>query len=408
MTVKAILLLLLGSLAASAQSAEQIEALASGPTLSAWLASHAGDKVDLAHYDAWKDPYEVGFGDINRWCAAAVSQSGAALFYVPPFVHRELPARADTRACRLEALWYQTPDLARAADLVKALSAAWGNPNGASGKPDIRGSGYWNIHASWQRNGISIWVASDPHQGTEPGAAPRLVVYATADPARTFDGQWMGTDDAAEMQIARATAQLLGGGLLSEPRGDLDRLERWLVSARTMPAARRAAALLQADFYMPSPSAGCPQDGPAHGHNYREESEKLDPTGPAGELAALAAIGSVCSLRGDAPWPDLVIQKGAGLLRRNDEWTPWLNLQLARAHERKLAFALPGGDPEGGEIRALTPAAMERERAAAIVGFRAYLQAKPDAPDAAVAWQEAWRLLAGLPPGEIHFGCGCE
>ena len=114
MTVKAILLLLLLSLAASAQLAEQIEALTTKPTLSVWLASHAGDKVELAHYDAWKDSYEVGFGDINRWCAAAVSQSGAALFYVPPFAHREFPARADTRACRLEALWYQTADLFRA------------------------------------------------------------------------------------------------------------------------------------------------------------------------------------------------------------------------------------------------------------------------------------------------------
>ena len=58
--------------------------------------------------------------------------------------------------CILKGAIYFLADLSRAADLVKTLSAAWGNPNGASGNPDIRGSGYWKVHASWQRDGVSV------------------------------------------------------------------------------------------------------------------------------------------------------------------------------------------------------------------------------------------------------------
>ena len=74
---------------------------------------------------------------------------------------------------------------------------------------------------------------------------------------------------------------------------------------------------------------------------------------------------------------------------------------------RQALFLLSGGDPDEEGIH-LTRAAMPRERRAAVERFERFIEQKPDAAESVFAWQEAWRLLAGLPPSQIHFGCGCE
>ena len=161
--------------------------------------------------------------------------------------------------------------------------------------------------------------------------------------------------------------------------------------------------------WAPNSERPVPKDGPTYSHNFRDQAEKLDPQGPAGELAGLASLAYPCSLKGARPWPDLLIEKGEKLLGEfpPDQWTPWVHFAVARAHAVKLSFAYPDHPPEDGNFP-LTRAAMERERHAAVEHFERFIEQKPDAPESVFAWQEAWRLLAGLPPSQIHFGCGCE
>ena len=125
-------------------------------------------------------------------------------------------------------------------------------------------------------------------------------------------------------------------------------------------------------------AAGVPEQG--YGHYFRNQAEKLNPQGPAGELAGLASLADPCYLKGKGPWPDLEIKKGEVLLQRfpADTWTPWIHYAIARSHAVKLSFSYPDGDPEGS-ILPLKPAEMQRERELAIDHFESLKQV-PDDP----------------------------
>jgi len=77
------------------------------------------------------------------------------------------------------------------------------------------------------------------------------------------------------------------------------------------------------------------------------------------------------------------------------------HLIIARAYSAKLLLTYPGIDLDGAN-RPTDPAALRRN---AIAHYRSFLAENPKAPDAGIAWREAWRLLAGLPPSPTHFAC---
>jgi hypothetical protein len=442
-----------GDLAAAlaSQVRTDVAVLASQPALATWQKSHAG-KLELAHYETYTDPYQEDFRRPNRWCAASVGESPAevvraALFYVPSVVNGALPPLPEkedatlTRACRMQAIWYQTPAPAAMDAVVRELSSSWGQPNGQSAEPDIRGCALWKRVVAWHRAGMNVWVADNPNGQPDGAGGPRLIVYARRDSPRDpdFGLRWLG--DAIVDRVAEAAAQIaaqdskLTAAVLSRSNCDTrtpgteaesltaSRLGRWLSGSSSLPPQRKAAALLLADSYvgcarmfsqrlirLGANSGGpCSKDGPTYSHNFRDQAEKLDPQGPAGELAGLVSLADPCSLKGARPWPDLVVEKGEKLLGAfpPDQWTPWFHFAIARAHAVKLSFAYPDHPPEDGNFP-LTRAAMGRERRAAVEQFERFIAQKPDAAESVFAWQEAWRLLAGLPPSQIHFGCGCE
>jgi hypothetical protein len=154
----------------------------------------------------------------------------------------------------------------------------------------------------------------------------------------------------------------------------------------------------------------CPQDGPVYTGSLRKQAQALDPSGPAGALAAVAALQAPCSLDGAAPWPQLVLDHGERILRQfaSGPWSPWVHFAIARAHDVKLSFSLPPGEVDLGMIHNLTATQAEEERTKAIAGFAYFIRKRPDTKESVFAWQEAWRLLAGLPPSPTHFGCNCE
>src|SRR5262249_51417604 len=106
----------------------------------------------------------------------------------------------------------------------------------------------------------------------------------------------------------------------------------------------------------------------------------------------------------DQPWPDVVLEQSANFLRQfgDSDLSPWVHFAVARAHAAKIALSLP---PNEGH---LTAAEEQSARKAAITEFRRFIRDLPDAKEAVFAWQEAWRLMAGLPPSFLNFGCGCE
>jgi hypothetical protein len=424
-----------------------VAVLASQPALATWQRSHAG-KLELAHYETSRDPYQEDFRRLDRWCAASVGQSPAevvraALFYVPSVVNGALPPLPEkedatrTRACRMQAIWYETPAPAAMDAVVRELSSSWGQPNGQTTEPDTGGSGLWKRVVAWHRAGMNIWVADGSNGQPNGTGGPRLIVYARRDIPRDPNFAVWLLSDAIVDRVAEAAAQIAAqdskltaamlkcdAGRRSEAQSlTASRLDQWLKASSDLPPQRKAAVLLLADSYVACTPASsqrliqlgarfrpiCPQDGAFYSHNFRDQTEKLDPQGPSGELAGLASLAYPCFLKGARPWPDLVVEKGEKLLGEfpPDQWTPWVHFAVARAHAAKLSFAYPDHPAEDGNFP-LTRATMERERHAAIEHFERFIEQKPDAAESVFAWQEAWRLLAGLPPSQIHFGCDCE
>ena len=450
------------ALPALAQVEADVAALASRPSLGVWRKAHPAARLDRAHYetsnDTSNDGYEVDYARLNRWCAAAIDRTPegltrTALFYVPSALPSALPALPPgedaglTDNCGLDAIWYETKNENADDKIVHELSALWGEPNRASAEPDIRGWARWKGVVAWRRPNVDIWVAHDPNP-TQTGDKPRLIVYARRNMPRDWDvmDRWFGSVLEGQALVADAVAQIAGldpaltspvlsrsrcsAGPESSRRQSAEPLARWLNAARNLVSARRAATLLLADFYVtcagtasdPDPlqnrliqlgakyETRDPRDGPDYTHNFREQAERLDPHGPAGELAGLVSLADPCFLKGAESWPDLLIEKGTKMLNSfpATRWTPYVHFALARAYAAKLSLALPGGGPDGGDVLPLSPPAMQQQRSAAISQFRYFLEQKPDAHDSVFAWQEAWRLLAGLPPSQIRFGCTGE
>jgi hypothetical protein len=434
-------------LATDVQSA--VASVSSQPDLSAWKASHGRHRTELAHYETDKDTYEVDFARENQWCATSVAEvpsrvTRAASFYVPEVTRGALPplpAKQDsalTGSCRLGAVWYEARGSNSVAGVVRELTAAWGAPSQSTRREltqtlFIRGSGYWKDISTWRRGNVTVWAAWTEWDRGD-GVGSRTIVWILRDRPRDLDLSTVGFDvTAAAVKIANLSPALTSDVRPETTCASLSagiaagRLSRWLNASNGLPANRRAAALLVADSFVPcvlasgdTPNSltalgvisgpGCPQDGPVYANNFREQAKALDPSGSAGALATLASLQSPCSLKGSGSWPERVVAQGRKILRQfaPGPWSPWVRFAEARAHDVKLSFSLPPGEADVGTIHALTAAQAQRERSAAIAGFTQFISEQPDSHEAVFAWQEAWRLMAGLPPSPTHFGCGCE
>jgi hypothetical protein len=429
-----------------------VASVSSQPEFSAWKGSHGHERSELAHYETSKDAYEVDFALDHQWCSTSIAEvplgvTRAASFYVPEVTRGllpPLPAKQDpplTTTCRLGAVWYEARGSNALAGLVRELTTAWGAPSQSTRKAlsqtlFIRGSGYWKDISIWRRGNVTVWTAWTEWDRGD-GSGLRTIVWILRDRPHDLNLSTVGFDvTAAAVKIANLSPALtldvrpektettcvgLRGGIAA------GRLSRWLQASKDLPESRRAAALLVADSFVPCVLAsgdtlqsiaalgvrsalGCPQDGPVYANNFREQAKALDPTGSAGALAALSSLQSPCSLKGTGSWPERAVDQGRMILRRfaPGPWTPWVRFAEARAHDVKLSFSLPPGEPDTGTIHALTAAQAKQERDAAIAGFARFVSERPNTREAVFAWQEAWRLMAGLPPSATHFGCGCE
>lgn len=442
--------------------------LASRATVDSWRRSQGkSEKLRYANYGPGSDGDEVEFLRRNRWCATSVSEipgpaTRAAAFYVPsvalgalnPLPDNEDPALRGK--CPLQAIWYEIHARTSASAIVRELSASWGQSKGTTAQPDIRGLntavpiirgiGNWKNVVTWNRPGFTVWIADDPGLGN----TPRVVAYARRNAPKDWGptDRWGSGAIQSELRVAEAAAQIaamepgMADTFLSRSlcQGDKPetrmvaatdsqserRLARWLEASKHLVPQQRAAAFLLADLYVVCASGssefnkrliqlgvefkgGCPQDGPNYSHNYRRQAEELDPKGPAGELAGLLFMLNPCST-GSRVWPDRLIERGEKLLRvfPPDQWTPYAHYALARAYAARLSYSYPHGNPVDEKVALLSRREQAQFRKAAIDHFKFFIRERPDVLESVFSWQEAWRLLAGLPPSQLPFGCSCE
>jgi hypothetical protein len=424
------------------------------------------------HYNQGKDHYEADPGmDFYSWCAASPSRSPStfgrvALFFVPAVKAGALPplpgpGHASVKeSCRMQALQYSASPEIPIQDLIRELSSVWGTPDRSHA---VSGSKYGhpeNIHgdiAIWdhdgvsarlrylytlegvseQRTGIVLYVKLDALPAAPCDECRSSLMYPLISEGLTLflqeAAQIAAEDPALTRQIVEWSRQRNNPKWVVDPTLARNNLRKWLEVAKQRSPHQRAAALLLADLYVGSTSLGyaakpdVPVAPPAevykglgaeydkegnYVNNFLNQAEKMDQDGEVSELAALWTVSGECPGFDKRPWPDLATEHVESFRARfpSDQWTPYVDFALARAHSAKLLWTYPGGstDDYSTEGSPLSPAGKEHERAAAVEYFKAFLDARPDGREAAFAWLEAWRLLAGLPPSNIRWGCTGE
>jgi hypothetical protein len=365
-------------------------------------------------------------------------------------------------SCLMQGLQYSLSPEIPIEDIVRELSSVWGTPDRShahSGKDYGVPENIYGDFAVWDHDGVSARLAFrfsySKHAGHE--VPVRIVLYAKRDaftaapclectsslmyplnsekfiPFLQEAAQIAAQDPALTRKIVAWAGQMDNPQWVVDPALARNDLAKWLEVATQRPPHQRAAALLLADLYVESTSLGyaakpdVPSAPPAevykglgaeydkegnYVNNFFKQAEKMDDGGEVSELAALWTVSGECPGFDKRPWPDLAIEHVESFRARfpSDKWTPYVDFALARAHSAKLLWTYPGGstDDYSTEGSPLSPAGKEHERAAAVEYFKAFIDARPDGRKAAFAWLEAWRLLAGLPPSNIRWGCTGE
>jgi hypothetical protein len=399
--------------------------------------------------------------DFDSWCAASPSRSPStfgrvALFFVPSVKAGALPPLPSPRqasikeSCRMQALHYSASPEISAQDLVRELSSVWGTPDRSHA---ISGSKYGlpeNIYgdiAIWDHDGVSarlrylytlegvsehrtgimLYVKLDALPAAPCSECTSSLMYPLISEGLTLflqeAAQIAAEDPALTQQIVEWSRQMDNPRWVVDPTLARNNLRKWLEVAKQRAPHQRAAALLLADLFVegtgtkldPEIYKGLGAEYDKQGNylnNFIKQAEKMDQGGEVSELAALWTVSEECPGFDKRPWPDLATEHVESFRARfpSDQWTPYVDFALARAHSAKLLWTYPGGrtDDYSTEGSPLSPAGKEHERAAAIEYFKAFLDARPDGREAAFAWLEAWRLLAGLPPSNIRWGCTGE
>jgi hypothetical protein len=440
------------ALAFAKQVQADVALLASHPTLGEWEKTHPRETRERAEYEPDEQWPEADFSSLPSRCAVSVEHepsetTRSALFVVPPVNPGKLPPLPATaspaliQSCRMEEMWVETHAGVSTDLLIRILTSSWGSPNGAS-QPfhdAIYFAQFRKDLPIWHRAGMTVWVVN------RIGPKLPVAVYARNDfPA---EKDWYDAVGGLQARVAEQSAATLakiaaldpvltkavlartscaaGSPEEEDPQLTAGRLERWLNASKALSPSRRAAALLIADYYMSCSArvpktdelkdryvrmgaefnGGCPND-PEYGHNFRRQAQEIDKLGVAGQWAALANFWDKCLIAYGK-----VVEIGETLAGRFPEWRPYIHYALARSHEATLSRYYPGGNPEEGLFDGppkANPREIERERAAAIRDFTSFIRERPADLESTFAWQEVWRLQAGLKPTRVTFGCSCE
>lgn len=464
----------------------ELAALKPGITVAEWRSVHSGDRLHKASYS---DDEEYPVFVFGNFCTVATRTehlssgddlSRKAVFYLPEApASKALPAETDPSAlidtCRLGYIQVEVMKedtlAALNANIHSGLTTRFGppkdEPNALVLAPVLR------------RQMIPVWHAGDVRfvvgsvlQTVRPDAQQsKFSAYAylpvfpfeREHPDEPYD--FMEAENSPEIfQLAMRTAALETGvsqsmtevfrkwiefyqrksGLPYEEQPKLPRpvqprevagvLEPWLDASRDLPARRRAAALLAAQFMLEASWAeftsaaeypvlksdtetqtlleaagaeflapGGPQ-GIQPLVKWAREARDLDPEGPIGDAITLMTL-SGWHLRELFPGGDVTdyvidVSERYLLRHRDSANAGTFEYFIASAYCDRFLISQIGDDAGEGNFIPPTPEQLARGAAAkpeALNHYRSVFAQDRNSTKAIAAWRSAWRLIAGLP-----------
>ena len=363
---------------------------------------------------------------------------------------------------RVEA---REPDVAagRAAALAmrETLSRAYG-PDPATTPMSLRGSGL-NFGSAWF-DSISHWRVGDLHVLSAyrriPGHDENAGVFAIAalpiSGMAAYRQRASGEADARSADEALITQAIVAGGLEAaranpvhhalqwiddaaiahfharqlpaDPPDVPSIIERWLAAVPSSRGRERAGALIVAHVLLSrADPTGINSEGqarlrahgarfvsdpsdegpPSYAGSWLLDAWALDKGGAVGDLALPLLIADPCACPGGHDCYRWTIKEGERFLSRPHDRETLLQVHLVVASAYSYGVARAEGAAEE-EIDAQPYAAqLEAYRIKAIAHYRIAFSMglTPDAVEE--HWDDAWRLVAGLPPLRTSFQCGC-
>jgi hypothetical protein len=466
----------------------ELAALKPGITVAEWRSFHSGDQLYKASYSDDEEYPAFVFGNFCTVATRTEHRSNGddlirkAVFYLPEApASMALPKGIDPSAlidtCRLGYIQVEVmaeDTLARLnANIHSGLATRFGppkdEPNTLVLAPVLRRQMIPVWHAGDVRfvvGSVQQAVHPDPQQSKFSAYAYLPVFpFEREHPDEPYD--FMSAEDSPEIfQLAMQTAALevrvsqsmtevfrkwiefyqRKSGLPYEeqpqlprpvqPREVADVLEHWLDASRDLPARRRAAALLAAQFMLEASWAeftsaaeypvlksdtetqtmleaagaeflapGGPQ-GIQPLVKWAREARDLDAEGPIGDAITLMTL-SGWHLRelfpgGYGDVTDYVIDVSERyLLRHRDSANAGtFEYFVASAYSDRLLISQIGDDAGEGNFIPATPEQLARGAAArpeALNHYKSMLAQDRNSKKAIAAWRSAWRLIAGLP-----------
>jgi hypothetical protein len=320
----------------------------------------------------------------------------------------------------------------------------------------------WARVSTWSREGMVVRVGSDPvnselstlvvwtRNDVPSGGEWEEIAKKRRSLAVEISDEELATiahlDPVLTKSVLARTRCVNGAPPKESTSVSADRLGKWLRDAKGLPSERRAAALLVAELYMNcvdvqfecSDNAcsseaysnaytsvgavleGCPLGGfVPYAHNFLKEAMKIG-VGRAKDWADLIDFW------GSERWGQSA-ETGERLAPRFPDLRAEIQFDTAMSHE--LRWLLPQftsdelaavesamepfiakwwasylkRDPDRvSAVPDLAPGVAEQELAGAVRDFTAFVRERPDDPAAVFAWQEVWRIQAGLKPSR-HF-----
>lgn len=442
----------------------EIAALLPDVTLNEWLRDHLRDTAQLFSsilHDPTHDDW-CARATLEDTLPGGARLLRRAYFYLPGArPDSSLPpggeAKLAPQPCVLGAVWIETPlPHAEPSQLTaNRLVANFSTQYGAAASPDddlhFSGSAYWRPFLAWRKGALVVLGAWDRPPSVQP--VERLLAIALLPNATLGRGprQLGGDRDDWRFDLAERATHLSGAPpaeitrmlaliqlVSSEERVDsagagsvrlqlVSTLRDWLRGTPQRPAADRAAALLAADLVLQVPWAAAGDSvsrgqleslgarfvydrlgGYMYTHALEQAALAADGEGQVSKLALLSRLyrgfddTGMCSA-GEEEFRR-VIAEGEPLLARLDDGRDRARLHFLLGDAYADIVGLADGISDYAEPEKYRGEA-ETARARSIEHYRQGFSLDRGSSQARAAWQQAWRLTAGLPPLDLRFFC---
>lgn len=447
-------------------AAEELSNLKDGISLAEWTRAHPNDEITVySHelYDACN----------KQWAARATKRERLkdgrevvrhAYFYPRvPNAFSELPVgvKSDAMLRResfLGSIWVERlepePGIGQetAALATEEISKQFGSAD-RTNKIWYCNASSWMATAKWKKGNASIASAFEKRVSNPEKSRVLAFGFLPISEIRTELGgpdPYVEKHDRELALLARAVkmaglgdqsgSRLIAVAQIPEEKDADFRLlslvsavKPWLIEGRKLDSTRYAAALLAADVTLDISRStylledkkkrrrrrqlealgarftDTHLDSTVYLHSWLRQSIRLDPEGPAGDLALVRlmefgfARSAACA--DGSEYFRRVIKEGEKYLARATdlELRTAVEFMVGDAYGDIVALAA-GVEPLYGGVMKYEPEA-PRARVKAIRHYRAALASASPSREAGAAWRNAWRLQAGLPPVRLRFYC---